>query len=613
MQKVNKQKSNQWRIKSVFIPIVLLLMSHIAIGQVQVPLNNLDFFNDPAKSWSIAGDVAVEPGKNIISSSKGEGILINNPSKKNAGKDLFSKEEFGDMDLELEYMMVPGSNSGIYIQGRYEIQLMDSWGVANPRSGDNGGIYERWDDSKPESQKGYQGYAPRQNVTRAPGLWQQLSVSFRAPRFDANGHKTENARILQMSLNGVVIHENVELFGPTRGGMGNNEKAVGPLRIQGDHGAVALRNIKITSYDKPLPGLSDLSYKVYGGRFEQEPDFNTLSPEAEGSLATLSSRVNPRSNQYLIKYNGTLNIEEAGEYSFNLNVPGGLGRVTIDGKSVLDFGQGYRRGSVTLPAGEVTFELLYSKFMDWVEPGLGLAIAGPGIREFQVSNSNSVQRNEADPILVDPKEKPLLRSFMDVPSYGRVTHAVSIGSEAKVHFTYDLDNGSLFQIWRGEFLNATPMWNNRGDGSSRPLGSVVRLGKPMVPLAQLASTDQEWPADTVGTVFKTLGYKINANNDVTFMYQANGAIINDEIIVLENGQGVKRQIKIQDGQPNTYFLLAVGNTIKELTAGTYLIDDKIYFLKLEEGTSSKALIRKGAEQQELIIPVKDALVYTLLF
>src|SRR5690606_15480900 len=309
--------------------------------------------------------------------------------------------------------------------------------------------------------------------------------------------------------------------------------------IQGDHGAVALRNIKITSYDKALPELADLSYEIYGGRFEQEPDFKSLTPESKGTSERLSSRVNPKSNQYSTKYNGTLNIEEAGEYSFNLNVPGGLGRVTIDGSDVLDFGQGYRRGSVTLPAGAVPFELLYSKFMDWVEPGLGLAIAGPGIREFQVTNSNSVQRNEADPILVDPKEKPLLRSFMDVPNYGRVTHAVSIGSESGVHFTYDLDHGSLFQVWRGEFLNATPMWNNRGDGSSRPLGSVIRLGSPAIPVAQLASSDQVWPTDTVGTAYKSLGYRVHANNDITFMYQTNGATIHDEVVILENGQGIK--------------------------------------------------------------------------
>jgi hypothetical protein len=612
MYHVNNPKFSQWMVKSVFIPIALLLTSNVCMGQVQVPLNNLDFFNNPGKSWSVAGGVSAALEGSTLSSSRGEGVLVNNPTKKNPGKDLYSKNEYGDMDLELEYMMAPGSNSGIYLQGRYEIQLLDSWGVANPRSGDNGGVYERWDDTKPEGQKGYQGYAPRQNVSRAPGLWQQLAVSFKAPRFDESGKKIENARIIQMTLNGVVIHENLELFGPTRGGMGNNEKAEGPLRIQGDHGAVAFRNINITSFDTPRPELTSLSYAIYEGRFDQQPDFNSLSAESEGTTDILTSRVGPKPQQFLIKYNGTLNIKEAGEYSFNLNVPGGQGNVIVNGQEALAFGQGYRVGKVELPSGDVPLELVYSKYMDWVEPGLGLAIAGPGLREFQVTNSNSVQRNEADPILVDPKEKPLLRSFMDVPGYGRVTHAVSVGSEAKVHFTYDLDHGSLFQVWRGEFLNATPMWNNRGDGSSRPLGSIVRLGHPVVPISSLSSADQAWPADTVGTAFKTLGYKIHANNDISFMYRAHGATIADEVVILENGQGVKRQLKIENGPADAYYLLAQGENIKEVGAGTYLVEDKAYYLKLQEG-SAKAIIRNVSGQQELIVPVKESLVYTLLF
>ena len=612
MYKVSNPKFNQWMLRSVFIPIVLFLTFHVSMGQVQVPLNNLDFFKDPAKSWGIVGEISAGLEGSSLNSSKGEGVLVNNPTKKNPGRDLYSKNEYGDIDLELEYMMAPGSNSGIYLQGRYEIQLLDSWGVANPRSGDNGGVYERWDDSKPDGQKGYQGYAPRQNVSRAPGLWQQLAVSFKAPRFDENGQKIENARIIQMTLNGVVIHENLELFGPTRGGMGNNEKAEGPLRIQGDHGAVAFRNINITSFDTALPELTNLSYAIYEGRFDQQPDFNQLSVQSEGATDILSSRIGPKPQQFLIKYTGTLNIKEAGEYSFNLNVPGGQGSVTVNGQETLGFGQGYRRGSVDLPLGNVPFELVYAKYMDWVEPGLGLAIAGPGLREFQVTNSNNVQRNEADPILVDPKEKPLLRSFMDVPGHGRVTHAVSVGSETKVHFTYDLDHGSLFQVWRGEFLNATPMWNNRGDGSSRPLGSIIRLGNPVVPVASLSSTDQAWPADTVGTAFKTLGYKIHANNDVSFMYQAYGAAIVDELVILENGQGVERQLKIQDAPANIYFLLAQGENIKEVGNGTYLIEDKAYYLKLQEGTG-KAIIRNVSGQQELIVPVRESLVYTLFF
>lgn len=614
MHKITYSKVKQWVFKSALAPITFIVCTHAVNGQVEVPLKDLGFFQDPGKSWSIAGEVNADLDEHhTLTASKGEGILVNIPTKKNQGKDLYTKSEYGDMDFELEYMMAPGSNSGIYLQGRYEIQLLDSWGVVNPTSGDNAGIYERWDDSKPDGQKGYQGYAPRQNVSRAPGLWQHLAVSFQAPRFDGNGNKIENAKVLRVELNGVVIHENVELFGPTRGGMENNEKATGPLRIQGDHGAVAFRNIKIFSYDKPRPELTDLKYSVYGGRFEEAPDFENLPPEAEGSSVILTSNLKPTSNQYLIKYTGTLKVKEAGEYTFNLNVPGGLGRVKVNNEEVLSFGRGYRKGSLNLPAGEMPFELLYSKFMDWVEPGLGLAVAGPGIREYQLTNSNSVQGNAVDPILVDPNDKPLLRSFMDLPDQPRVTHAISVGSETKVHYTYDLDHGSLFQIWRGEFLDATPMWHNRGDGSSRPMGMIVYLGKPSLSVAPLSSEKDLWVADTTGSSFKPKGYKINEKDEVTFMYEAYGASVEDGIHVLDNGHGIKREIHIQNIPDQLHVLLAQGNTIEEVKEGIYMIDDKTYYLTLEEGSQAKAVIRNVEGKQELVIPASETLVYTLLF
>src|SRR5690606_24581953 len=176
----------------------------------------------------------------------------------------------------------------------------------------------------------------------------------------------------------------------------------------------------------------------------------------------------------------------------------------------------------------------------------------------------------------------------------------------------DLDHGSLFQVWRGDFLNATPMWNNRGDGSSRPLGSVVRLTEPGLPIAALSSADQAWPADTVGTGFTTRGYQIHANNDVTFMYDAYGATIADQLTILENGQGVKRRLSIQNEPANAYYLLAQGANIRELGDNTYLVEDKAYYLKLQEG-AAKPVIRNVEGQQHLLVPVKQSLVYTLLF
>ena len=70
-------------------------------------------------------------------------------------------------------------------------------------------------------------------------------MTFRAPRFNDSGKKTENARFVKVVHNGVVIHEEVEVTGPTRSASFEDEGAWGPLMLQGDHGPVAYRNLLV--------------------------------------------------------------------------------------------------------------------------------------------------------------------------------------------------------------------------------------------------------------------------------------------------------------------------------------------------------------------------------
>ncbi len=80
------------------------------------------------------------------------------------------------------------------------------------------------------------------------GLMPDLDVVFKAASFDANGKKVANAKFVKVSLNGTLIHKDAECNGPTRGAIGGDlgpDVVTGPLRLQGDHGPVAYRNIKI--------------------------------------------------------------------------------------------------------------------------------------------------------------------------------------------------------------------------------------------------------------------------------------------------------------------------------------------------------------------------------
>lgn len=217
--------------KDVFIFAIGVFFISAAFAQQtskkNLSLKDMSAFKPQAGNWFVVKDVTMNQA---VTYEPGSGILLN--MKEGAKNDnLITNWEHGDIELELEVMLPKGSNSGIYLQGRYELQLFDSWGVKSAKFTDIGGIYR-------------EGGAPLTNAAKAPGLWQSMKISFRAPRFNQAGEKIANARFVSVELNGVKIQDNAEVPSPTGGAIENNEKPMGPLMIQGDHGQVALRNIK---------------------------------------------------------------------------------------------------------------------------------------------------------------------------------------------------------------------------------------------------------------------------------------------------------------------------------------------------------------------------------
>jgi len=211
---------------------------------VTIPLQDLDAFRDPGPNWTIASDAVADLTKDgDIKAIPGTAAVVNIMKPAN-NTHLVTKKEFGDLELELDFMMAKNSNSGVFLQGRYEVQLLDSWNTLNPAFSDCGGIYQRWDDSRGKDREGYEGIAPFMNVARAPGLWQHLKIKFLAPRFNEKGEKIANARFKEVYLNGVLVQLEADVTGPTRSSFFDDEKPMGPLMLQGDHGNVAFRNIR---------------------------------------------------------------------------------------------------------------------------------------------------------------------------------------------------------------------------------------------------------------------------------------------------------------------------------------------------------------------------------
>lgn len=170
------------------------------------------------------------------------GTMLNGPNGRT--KNIVTEEKFGDLELYLEFLIPKGSNSGVYLQGLYEIQIFDSFGSQESmKTSDGGAVYHRWIDNK-----GVGGSAPSRNASRRPGEWQSYQIWFRAPRFDASGKKTENAKFIRVLHNGLSVQQDVDLPGPTRAHMPIPEAPTNPIMLQGDHGPVAFKNI----YVRPL-------------------------------------------------------------------------------------------------------------------------------------------------------------------------------------------------------------------------------------------------------------------------------------------------------------------------------------------------------------------------
>ena len=151
--------------------------------------------------------------------------------------DIVSRERFQDFQLHVEFWLPlmadckgqARANSGVYCQGRYEVQVLDSYGL-DSLDDDCGGIYKL--------------AKPMVNACRPPENWQTYDIFFKAPRFNEHGTKTANARISVLH-NGVWIHHDLEVPGPTGGEIDHNFAEPGPVLLQ-DHGDfIRYRNIWI--------------------------------------------------------------------------------------------------------------------------------------------------------------------------------------------------------------------------------------------------------------------------------------------------------------------------------------------------------------------------------
>lgn len=150
--------------------------------------------------------------------SVADGAMTNSPGANN----LVSMHRFQDFKIHAEYKLEEKSNSGIYLRGRYELQVLDDFGK-EPEIHGHMALYSR--------------VAPLVNASLAPGQWQVMEAIIVADR-------------LTVTLNGKKVHDNIKIDGITGGALDSKEGDAGPIMLQGDHGKVWYRKVTVTPITK---------------------------------------------------------------------------------------------------------------------------------------------------------------------------------------------------------------------------------------------------------------------------------------------------------------------------------------------------------------------------
>ncbi len=552
-----------------------------------IPLDSLTAFQSPAANWQITGEIAGDPrSEKTLAFHAGTGVLANSPTAA-AHADLITAWEHADLELDFDFLLPADGRLGVLLQGRYSVPLDEK---ARP-------------------------------ALRAPGLWQHLHVEFQAPRFDAAGRKTKNARFAKVVLNDFVIHENAELAGPAREAAFPDEKPSGPLVIQGDPGPLALRRLSSKPSDPATRILvENLAYKLYAGAPGQMGDYDAAKPTREGTPASFAPEAVERSSRFSLVFTGNFVVPADGTYAFGADTQEPT-RLLIDGQpAITPLEQGGLSAPLALTRGRHAFrvDFLHGSAR---APALQLIAEGPGLAPQTLTAARPRARpREATQLLIEPGERiRLQRSFVPFDPKKRL-YAINVGTPAGVHYAYDFETGSLLRLWRGHFLDTFEMWDGRGENQiAKPAGPAITLNaKPTVALLERSASD--WP-DAPEPLWTSQGYTLEPDGQPVFLATLASLTVRDRIAPLADGRGLTRTLHLQGKNTDwqTWVLLAEASTITPQPDGHgYIVGDRSYYLDLPADSAVRPFVRTRNGRQQLVLPIganaiTKPIVYSLVW
>lgn len=522
-------------------------------------------------NWKRAGSVLVSPAQSTMKTGQGSTLLIGT-----AGQALTLVPKATDFALQIEMVMTPGALAQLTLPSGQLVPLTDA------------------------------------RLNKATGLWQKVDVRYRAATASLP------PVLERLSINGVTVREGQTL---------PRSAANGPVTLTVQNGSVALRNVGFRGLNnrRVANWAGPVNYAIYEGETLTKSGLASKTPIKKDTTSAISfeSAYGVKPRNYTLLFTGKLNVADAATYQFDLDY-GGRARLFVDGNEVItgdykDLGQ---QMSVEIPltAGNHDVEVIFGRA--WQRPGLGLFVSLPDTRPQALHTLMSLP--EPDPVsvisvLADAKPT-LIRSFVQLPGEKlKRTHSLSVGTPAGMHYTLDLNQMALLQVWKGDFADVTEMWYERGEPQLlKPLGASVLLA-PATALMVMSDPNMAWPDSVSETILQYKGLSLDKQGMPTTEYSLGGATVTDAITVGNPGSSSLTRTLTLKGSANGPVVcrLAAGSKIEEVSPGLYAVNDRSYYIRLNPAETSgrpKPELRTINGKQELRVPVKNGnVVYEIIY
>ncbi len=558
-------------MKKILILKLLMLQTLLLFGQKDFPLNTATW--TISSPWQSANKIILNPiNEKKTQIIEGTSIIYS----KSPNTSIVSEIKL--QDLKLKFYMLQSKSGNAKLNLGDNISL-----VFDMNSGDSFGAILKNNETI---------IKPLTLAKRKEGLWQKVELVLSLTGL--NGIPV----IEKVILNDLLIHSNV-LLSNLKNGNGN-------LSFSNQTGLLAFKDFEYIGFEKMKPlTLSNLTYTLEE-TYNADRSFESKKQEkVSGKSASLTTDIPNNFNKYILHYKGDLTVEKDAMYGFTLEHHG-TGKLLIDGEQVVGSGEYLYRNPISglkeIKAGKHSFEYIYHPIY-W-RPVFGIEVSGADFRPYGLNDPKTLPTRQLEGgIFIDNVESKAktIRSFLNF-NQTKLTKVISVGTPEKIHYSFDLDNGSLLQVWKGKFADVTQMWHERGEPQLLYPSGLLTVLNNEIPFFELSNEVQT--KSDVYTEFVNSGYDLDQGGVPTYTYNWKNANFTQKFSPINGGLFCE----ITCNQPLKFgYTIAIGNEITKLSDNLYKVDN--FYVEINE--KAKVYIKENSGKYYLKTNLTGKIAYTL--